>query len=695
MNTPLKYIKGVGPQLASVFQNKSIDTVGDLLYFLPRTYQDNRRIKTLEELQIGKPSIFIADVVKKSIIPLKSKRRKMYIIVVSDGTSSIVCKFFRIPYKDWFNSVRISEQVEVRGTPSLYQGKLEFNHPQIFAAKQAETEVEVENQNLLLPIYTEIEGVSQYKLRQIIKTAFEDLQNNKTAAEWLPEWLRKKYQLPTNFESLRDMHFPKQEWRDLYFEFKAPCQQRIIFDEFFESQFYFMLKKQDWLKETASKIPCDKNILKELEKQLPFKLTSAQNKVLKDIITNLQSNRPMHRLLQGDVGCGKTVVAFMAAAVCAKAGYQTAIMVPTEILADQHYNNAKKFLEPFGLKVEKLTGKMKAKEKRTVNAVLDSGFCHLCIGTHALIQEDVQFHKLGLVIIDEQHRFGAHQRALLKKKGEQAHFLVMTATPIPRTLSMALYGDLEISIIDELPANRIPIVTRRVFQDKRLEVFNFLRDQVLKGRQAYVVYPLIEESETLDLKNAMDQYEKLKSYYKELKWGLLTGRMSSEEKQSVMKQFLDNKINALISTTVIEVGVDVPNANVMVVEHAERFGLLQMHQLRGRVGRGSDKSYCMFVLGKNFSPEAKERTYIMEKNSNGFEIAEKDLELRGPGEFLGTRQSGVPAFKTGNIIRDSAILSVAKKASYDLWSKDPELKELEHMPARLKFEHLSSAFKPG
>ena len=695
VDTPLQYVKGVGPQLSSVFNNRDIYTVKDLLYFLPRTYQDNRRVETLKEIQVGKPSIFVADVVKKSIIPLKSKRRKMYIIVVSDGFSQVSCKFFRIPYKDWFNSLRVGERVEVRGVASLYRSQLEFNHPQIFHAKK-EQEAEPESkEDVLLPVYTEIESVSQYKIRNIIKTIFDGLEDSHKSLEWLPEWLRKKYELLSLFESLKGLHFPNKELVDDYLNFKTEFQKRIIFDEFFESQFYFLLKKQDWEKQKAQEIPIDEKLLSELKSKLPFELTGSQETVLKEIINDLKSNHPMHRLLQGDVGSGKTIVAFLAAAACAKAGYQSALMVPTEILADQHYKNAVKFLEPFGVKVEKLTGKMKAKEKRTVSAVLNSGFCDFCIGTHALIQEGVQFKNLGFVIIDEQHRFGAHQRALLKKKGGQAHFLVMTATPIPRTLSLTVYGDLEISSIKELPKNRKAIVTRRVFHNKRLEVFNFLRDQVLKGEQAYVVYPLIEESETLDLKNAINQYEKLKEHYKELKWGLLTGKMNSEEKQEVMQKFINKEIDVLVSTTVIEVGVDVPNATVMVVEHAERFGLSQMHQLRGRVGRGSQKSYCIFVLGTQFSQEAKERAYIMETTSDGFKIAEKDLEIRGPGEFLGSRQSGLPTFKTANIIRDTDILSIAKKASKDLLAKDASLKAPEHSQTKIKFEHISNIFKPG
>ena len=328
--------------------------------------------------------------------------------------------------------------------------------------------------------------------------------------EWLPKWLREKYQLAPRLKALKGVHFPDTNKIDAYLNFQTEFQKRLIFDEFFELQFYFALKSQGWKLGKAPKIPIDRTALLEMEKSLPFSLTSAQKKVLEAIFSDLNSTHPMHRLIQGDVGCGKTVVALMSALACAKAGYQTAIMVPTEILAHQHYKNAHRFLEPFGVKVEKLTGKMKAAEKRTVTGVLNSGFCHVCIGTHALIQEKIQFHNLAFVIVDEQHRFGAHQRALLKSKGGHPHFLVMTATPIPRTLSLAIYGDLEVSVIDELPPGRTPITTRRVFPSKRKEVFDFLQKQVQTGRQAYVVYPLVEESENFDFKNAVDQYEKIK-----------------------------------------------------------------------------------------------------------------------------------------------------------------------------------------
>ena len=693
LDTSLQYVKGVGPKLASFLKTRSLHTVEDFIHFLPRAYQDNRRASDLSEIQVGRPNIITSHILKKNIIPLKSHRKKIYEIIIGDETGAISCKFFRSPYQGWFNSLLIGEQVEVRGVASFYRNRLEFHHPEIFPIGKEENQEKGED--VLLPFYTEIESISQNKIRTIMKNIFQSLDLSERDLEWLPSWLREKYELIDRFKALKGLHFPDQKLVDEYVSYKTDFHKRIIFDEFFELQLYLALKKQGWQDGEAPQMSIDKKLLKELENKLPFQLTSAQKKVLEHIMTDLQSNHPMHRLIQGDVGCGKTVVALMAALACAKAGYQTAIMVPTEILADQHYNNARLFLEPFGIKVEKLTGKMKASEKRNAAAVLNSGFCSVCIGTQALIQENIQFYNLGLVVIDEQHRFGSHQRALLKAKGNHPHFLVMTATPIPRTLSLAFYGDLEVSIIDELPMGRRPVFTRRIFNNKRLEVFNFLRDQVKKGQQAYVIYPLVEESEKLDLKNAMDQYEKLKNYYKDLKWGILTGRMSSEEKQSVMTQFRNKELDVLVSTTVIEVGVDVPNATVMVIEHAERFGLSQMHQLRGRVGRGSEKSYCIVVLGEKFSKEAKERANLMTHISDGFQIAEKDLELRGPGEFLGNRQSGLPSFKVADLVRDFEVLSLAKKAAFDLISQDPTLRKPYHLPTKLKFQELSLSVRPG
>ena len=692
LDTPLKFVKGVGPKLAEVLEKSSLVTVNDMIHRFPRAYQDNRLLADFSHLTPEQQVIVHADVVKKSIIPLKGRNRKIYEILVSDGSQTIPCKFFIMPYKNWFNSLRVGERVELRGKVTLFRHRFTFNHPQIFPASSQE---EVKSQDLVLPLYSEIDSITQYKMRSITKEIFTNLSVSDQDLEWLSPWLIKKYNLISRLKALKGVHFPDRNKIDNYLNFKTEFQKRLIFDEFFELQFYFALKNQGWKVGTVDQISINEEYIEEIKKTLPFDLTLAQQKVLKDIFSDLQSPHPMHRLLQGDVGCGKTVIALMSALVCAKAGYQTAIMVPTEILAEQHYKNASRFLEPFGAKVEKLTGKMKQSQKRTVMGVLQSGFCQVCIGTHALIQENVQFHKLAFVVIDEQHRFGVHQRALLKSKGVHPHFLVMTATPIPRTLSMAIYGDLDVSVIDEMPKGRIPIVTRRVFPKKRKEVFDFVREQVKKGRQAYIVYPLVEESEKLDLKNAMDQYEKLKAYYKDLKWGLLTGRMSSEEKQHTMSCFIKGEIQVLVSTTVIEVGVDVPNASVMVIENAERFGLSQMHQLRGRVGRGAYKSYCIVVLGERFSKESSERAYIMQSTLDGFKIAEKDLEIRGPGEFLGSRQSGLPSFKIAHIIRDSDILSLAKRSAFDLVSQDPSLQKSEHQKIKDKFKELSSMIQPG
>ena len=692
LDTSLQFIKGVGPKLGEILKKSSLLTVGDMIHRFPRAYQDNRRMANFGNLMPDQHVIVQADVVKKSIIPLRGRNRKIYEILISDGSTVIPCKFFTLPYKNWFNSLRVGERVEVRGKVTLFRHRFTFNHPQIFPANPEE---EIKTQDLVLPLYSEIDTVTQHKIRSIIKEIFSSLSADEQELEWLPPWLMKKYNLVSRLKALKGAHFPDTKRIDDYLNFKTEFQKRLIFDEFFELQFYFALKNQGWKIGTAPQILIEEKWTEEIKKTLPFDLTRAQQKVLKEIFSDLKSSHPMHRLLQGDVGCGKTVVALLSALVCAKAGYQTAIMAPTEILAEQHYKNASRFLEPFGIKVEKLTGKMRSSQKRAVLGVLQSGFCQVCIGTHALIQENVQFHKLAFVIIDEQHRFGAHQRALLKSKGEQAHFLVMTATPIPRTLSMAIYGDLDVSVIDEMPKGRIPIITRRVFPKKRKEVFDFVRQQVEKGRQAYVVYPLVEESEKLDLKNAMDQYEKLKAYYTDLKWGLLTGRMSPEEKQDTMSLFIKGELQVLVSTTVIEVGVDVPNANVMVIENAERFGLSQLHQLRGRVGRGPYKSYCIVVLGDRFSKESSERAYIMQNILDGFKIAEKDLEIRGPGEFLGSRQSGLPSFKIANVIRDSASLSLAKKSAFDLVSQDPYLQRLEHQKIKDRFKELSSSIRPG
>ena len=689
LDTPIQYVKGIGPQLAQVFKKKDIGTVKDLIHYFPRAYQDNRHIKSFSEIIPQRSVVIVAQIVNKKIIPVRGRKKNFYEVTISDGSQFICCKFFRTLYKGWFQSLELGQTVEVRGSASFYKNKLEFHHPQIFPFREEEG---FKEENVLLPVYSEIGNISQHKIRKVIQEALESLEES---LEWLPEWLMKKYQLLDQLTALKGIHQPDFQLVEDYVNFKTPFQKRLIFDEFFELQMYLALKRRGWKEQVSSKIPIDTSLINEVEGQLPFSLTEAQKKVLLEIFSDLNSSNPMHRLVQGDVGCGKTVVALITGLGVAKKGFQTALMAPTEILAEQHFKNAQKLLEPFGVKVEKLTGKMKAGEKKNVSGALKSGFCHVCVGTHALIQKEIQFRNLGLVIVDEQHRFGAHQRAELKSKGNDPHFLVMTATPIPRTLSMTLYGDLEVSVIDEMPAGRLPVVTKKTFFKKRNRVFDFLKQQIEEGRQGYVVYPLIEESEVLDLKNVIEQYDILKEMYPSIRWGVLTGRMSSEEKQEIMGKFRKNEIQVLVTTTVIEVGVDVPNASVMVIEHGERFGLSQMHQLRGRIGRGSYKSYCIIVLGENFSKMALERAGIMESTPDGFKIAEKDLELRGPGEFLGSRQSGLPGFKMAHLIRDVGVLSLAQKACFDLISKDAQLLDSSHSHVKRKFQELLVSISPG
>jgi ATP-dependent DNA helicase RecG len=496
--------------------------------------------------------------------------------------------------------------------------------------------------------------------------------------EKFPDWLIQSYSLPNRLDALEHVHRPPQDAGVEYTELRSPYHRRLIFEEFFWLELYLAARKSGLQKEQAFSFAPKLESVEKLKSSLPFKLTGAQERAFSEILKDLAKDHPMHRLVQGDVGSGKTLVALMSGLVAFENGFQSAIMVPTEILAEQHYQNAKRYLEPLGVTVGLLTGSMRQSERNQTFDMLRNGLIQFVIGTHALIQDEVEFKKLGLVIIDEQHRFGVHQRSRLKQKGLSPHFLVMTATPIPRTLAMTVYGDLDVSVIDELPAGRSPIVTRVTYESKRPQVLGFLKEQLEKGRQAYIVYPLVEESEKIDLKDAMSQYEILKGELPQFKVGLLHGKMKPDEKDEVMREFRAGNYHVLVSTTVIEVGVDVPNANLMIVEHAERFGLSQLHQLRGRVGRGSHKSYCVLVLGHAVSDESRARTEIMEKTTDGFKISEADLEIRGPGEFLGARQSGLPGFKLANLVRDVKILQESRQAAFEVLERDPDLASKEN-----------------
>lgn len=707
IETDIQYLKGVGPKLGALLGKRGISTVGDLLEYYPRAYEDRRAARSISSLEENDIVSLKAYVVQVNSSPMGRSRRRIYDLLIKDESGRIRCKYFRVPYKGFFERFQPGDEVRVIGKVIRYRGQLQFQHPDVRDIKVDETDEGGEDS--LVALYTDVEGFGSVKVRRLLDALLQQVDFSKMTADpeeafdpkaplvipdLLPQWLREKYQLPFRGESLKQIHQPsgdglEKEGGRLFHKGQSSYHRRIVFEEFFWLELFLATRKSGLQRREGLKMTGDLHCVEQLKSSLSFSLTSAQDRVFREVVEDMSQPRPMYRLVQGDVGSGKTMVALMAAIWVKASGYQTSLMVPTEILAEQHYQGAKRLLSPLGVRVELLTGKMTAKDKRLVLESLQQGDVDLVIGTHALIQDDVEFHSLGLVIVDEQHRFGVAQRGGLKNKGKNPHFLVMTATPIPRTLAMTVYGDLDVSIIDEMPRGRIPIVTRVTYESKREAVLGFLMDQIRKGRQGYMIYPLVEESEVMELKNAVEQFEKLRSLYPQIRWGLLHGKMKSADKEEVMESFRQGDLDVLVSTTVIEVGVDVANANIIIVEHMERFGLSQLHQLRGRVGRGEHKSYCVLMLGSSASQEARERGRVMENSNDGFKISEADLELRGPGEFLGTRQSGLTGFKMADLVHHGDILQEARQAAFELVAKDSELQWVEHqsLKQRLLDEH--------
>lgn len=682
--TDIQYLKGVGPKLGALMSRNGIKTIKDLLENYPRAFEDRRAARNIASLKENELVSLKAMVMSVSSYAMGRSSRKIYDVLIRDGSGQIRCKFFRTPYKGYFERFKTGTEVRIIGKVTNYRGKLEFHHPDIKDVVPDE-----ENVDQLLPIYVEIEGFSSVKMQKTIQSAYLQLKDWPT--EILPPSLMQKNKLIPRKQALKEIHFPEIENAEGLTTLTSKAHERIIFEEFFWLELYLASKKMGLKNEKGVAVQNKDTINLKLIESLPFALTGAQRKAFEEVKKDMQSGKPMNRLVQGDVGAGKTMVSFMAALYAFESGYQTCMMAPTEILAEQHYNNAVKRLEPLGLKLGLLTGKTKTKERKELLEKLIAGEIHFLIGTHALIEDWVQFKNLALVIIDEQHRFGVAQRGYLKSKGQSPHFLVMTATPIPRTLAMTVYGDLDVSIIDEMPAGRSPIQTRVVTESKRSNAMSFMAEQIEKGRQCYVVYPLVEESEKIDLKNATEEFEKLKHQFPKIRFGLLHGKMKPVEKDEIMTQFRNHEIDVLVSTTVIEVGVDVANANLMIIEHAERFGLSQLHQLRGRVGRGEYKSFCVMIMGYAVSEETRDRVTFMEKTNDGFKIAEYDLEIRGPGEFMGARQSGLPGFKIANLVRDFTILKQARDAAFELLANDPKLQKLENKLVR---EELLKSYGP-
>ena len=667
LDTSVQYLKGVGPKLGDIFARRGIKTVGDLLELYPRAYEDQRAARNIASLQSGETVSLRATILSVKAIPMGKSTRKIYDVIVKDNSGQVSCKFFRVPYRGYFDRFQPFKEVRVVGKVLFYKGRIEFHHPDI-----KDIEADDLPEDTMVPIYTEFEGLSRGKILRIIQSAFAQLE--KEEEDSFPPWLRKENELLTHREALYQLHHPNPDLAKEYMDFRSTAHRRIIFEEFFWLELFLAARRSGFKKEKAPVIFNEGQKIEKLISSLPFQLTGAQVRTFQDIKEDLKRGSPMHRMVQGDVGCGKTLVAFMAVAYGVESGFQAALMAPTEILAEQHFKNAQNYLEPAGLKIALLSGKTKTAERKQILADLESGELNFIIGTHALIEDPVKFKNLALVIVDEQHRFGVEQRGVLKEKGLAPHFLIMTATPIPRTLAMTVYGDLDVSVIDEMPPGRSPIQTRVTFESKRALALQFMVDQINKGRQAYIVYPLVEESEKIDLKDAVTQFEKLKNQFPDIKFDLLHGRLKSEDKEKIMQGFRSGETQVLVATTVIEVGVDVSNANLMIIEHAERFGLSQLHQLRGRVGRGSAKSFCILMLGYAVSEEARERTQFMEQTTDGFKIAEFDLQLRGPGEFMGTKQSGLAGFKMANLIRDVGFLQKARAAAFEVLQKDPQLK---------------------
>jgi ATP-dependent DNA helicase RecG len=688
-STSVQYVKGIGPRLAEVLGAKGIHSVDDLLHYLPFRYEDRLNPRGISELRAGEMATVIAEVRTSGLF--RTRRMPIFEMTAGQGRSRLKCIWFNARYLEGkFKPGQVValygkvEEDSRRGEMQLVQPQFEIlSEPEgEGAAKGASEEDKVANSleiGRIVPIY---ESAGQGKLtprwfRRIIHTALEDLAPE--LPDPIPEPVRQRMQLIGPREALWRVHWPDpgESFHDLQ-SWRTPSHLRLIFEELFFLELGLEMKRRQQRAQTGIAFHLDEPVRQAIKKILPFHPTSAQKRVLKEIAAAMAEPSPMRRLLQGDVGSGKTIVAFEAAIIAMENGYQVALMAPTEILAQQHYFSAGNILEPAGYRIVLLTGSLEEDRKRDVRRHIARGNAQLIIGTHALIEQKVEFAKLGLVIVDEQHRFGVLQRfRLMKKSGDdvpkaagrdenqaspEPDVLVMTATPIPRTLALTLYGDLDVSVLDEMPPGRTPIVTRRVSDDRSLEVWEFVRKQVAAKHQVYVVYPVIEENEESELKAAIKMYKELSDrIFPELRVGLLHGRLDSTLKEQVMRLFQNGGFDILVATTVIEVGVDVANATVMVIEHAERFGLAQLHQLRGRIGRGAAKSYCILMTGGKVSEDGERRLDALVRTTDGFQLAELDLELRGPGEFFGTRQAGMPDFRVASLTRDRDLLEAARR----------------------------------
>lgn len=662
-NSSITEIKGIGEKTAALFHKLNIDTVGDILLHYPRTYVQFPEAKHVDEVTEGENAAVIGRVLKS---PVVRRTKSMPITVTSIGAMGVDMElvWFRMPYIK--NNLKPGNTYVFYGKVQKKNGRLVMEQPVIYSQEQYAS-----MEHVFLPVYGLTGGISN---NQITKTVRAALLEESLFRDYLPADVRDKYQLCEYNYAIKQIHFPDD------MDTLITARKRLVFDEFFLFILSMQYHKEKRLKdENAFEFLAD-SFTDDLIAKLPYELTGAQKRALSDVKRDMRSPYVMQRLIQGDVGSGKTIIAFLAMADAAHNDYQSAIMAPTEVLARQHYETFQKLLEQFGLKIPVvlLTGSMTARQKRLAYESLQLYPNAMVVGTHALIQEKAVYDNLALVITDEQHRFGVRQREIFAEKGSHPHILVMSATPIPRTLAIILYGDLDISVVDEVPAKRLPIKNCVVNTGYRPKAYAFIENEIRQGHQAYVICPLVEAVEGMELENATDYVKKLRGIFpEEIKLGVLHGQMKPDQKNKVMEAFMRNEVQVLVSTTVVEVGVNVPNATVMMIENAERFGLAQLHQLRGRVGRGDAQSYCIMVNGSN-SKTAEKRLTILNKSNDGFEIASADLKLRGPGDFFGIRQSGELQFALGDIYQDAAVLSQASESVSRILEADPELEEAGH-----------------
>jgi len=682
LETEVQYVKGVGEKLAQVLSKLNIYTLGDLLFHLPRRYEDRRHFRKIAHARIGEAITVSGKLV--TVDNVKVRNLTLTKAYLDDGSGVLELVWYNQPYmKDALNKLRNS-QIVAYGVVKESPYGLQMETPEWEDLPDGADPDSLLSVNRIVPIYPLTEGIRQKRMRQIIWNA---VQYAHLAPEILPRSVRERLGLMPIQQAIAQIHFPDSE------QAIDPARQRLVFEEFFLMQLGVGMQRQRTRQERGIAMRIDADRLNEmLHRIVPFELTNAQKRVIREIWSDMAQPHPMNRLLQGDVGSGKTIVAAAAILAAVDNQYQAAMMAPTEILAEQHYINLHRLFQPLGISVELLVGRLSNKQRQQARERIATGRGMVAVGTHALIQEGVEFARLGLAIIDEQHRFGVLQRAALRDKGVMPHVLVMTATPIPRTLTLTLYGELDVSIIDELPPGRKPVRTHWKTPEERLKVYTGVRKLIQEGRQAYVICPLIDESDKLQVRAAEQMAEHLqKDVFPDLRVGLLHGRMKPAEKEAVMDAFRAGELDILVSTTVIEVGVDVPNAAAIVIEDADRFGLAQLHQLRGRVGRSEHQSYCVLIANPK-SDDGQRRMDIMTRTNNGFLIAEEDLRIRGPGEIYGTRQSGMPSFRVADLVKDMRLLEVARQEAFHLLESDPDLSRPEHTALREAVERFRHRF---